>query len=274
MPSTVSWTGTTDGVVTTAGNYAGGVAPIAGDSVIATSKPANAMASGTLPALVDFKVFPEYGSNSIGVSGTAIGFGNVSGTFQVSALCPLVNVTTSGTIALAKFEMPNNGDCFIDGGTWTDVTVNAGIAFLASSNAIVTTLTPLKGSDCTLLSNGTAVTTVTGSGKLTTSRSCTTVNGDPGGRIITRAAAAVTTINAVGYGIIHQSSGTLGTVNLRDTSFITPQGNILGTATVTTTNEYPQSMVTLATPGAALAIGTRNTKGVPTTSFAPPPSGS
>jgi len=258
MPDDRYWTGTTDGVVTTATNYEGGVAPIAGDSVYARVSPINPMASGTFPNLVNFVISEAYGQNNIGSASTAVGFGTVTA-MKIASRGQAVYLTAT-TITAVSFEMPNGSTAVLTGGTWTTIT-GTNVRVEAGASAIVTNIQS-NASVWDMATNGTAITSYVGSGTLmVNSRNVTTMTLDgPTSRAVVKGASAVTTANILsGARCVHQSSGTMTTANLRGPgSTLTPAGNPNATATVTTANVWTGAEIVRSVPGCTLAVTTVN----------------
>lgn len=254
------WNGATDGVVTTAGNYVAGAAPTAGDSVYARIRPTNPMASGTFPALVNFEVTEAYGANNIGSAASAVGFGAVT-SMRIAGQGSGYYISSSGTVDAASFEMPFGSTVVISGGTFTLTNVS-GCKLEGGASAVFTTINSI-GAEGTVATNGTGITTLTGSGKWTvTSRNITTANCDANMRLIVTGTAAVTTVNIVGGGTFnHQSSGTVTTANVRPQGLYTVAGNPgnAGTnVTLTTANIWKGAQLIESVPGFTLTVTTRN----------------
>lgn len=254
MPTTQVWNGVAaDGNVATAGNYVSGVAPIAGDSVLANIAPTSAMTNGTFPALVDITITDAYGANVVGALGAPITFGNVTGTMRIGSRSPFVSVTTSGTVASAKFECSVNNQVYIAGGTWTSVITGTALTLNVAATAIVTAGKDPGGAKWLVATSGTAITTWTGVGSITlTSRNITTCNADGATITLQGTAIIATTGNIVGGVVAHQSSGTLAGISLRKGSKLTVLGNPNATAQGGTIEIYTGSLVVDVVPGCTL----------------------
>lgn len=252
----VSWNGNAgDGTVTTAGNYVGGAAPNAGggDSVIAVLAPSSPMTNGTFPALVDFTVSDAYGVNPIGALGAPITFGNVTGTMTIGSRSPFVTVTTTGTVASAKFQCPLNNQIYIAGGTWTLVTASQLFTLNVAASAVVVTGLNPGGATWICATNGTGFTTWSGAGRInTTTRNIATVNLDPGGVLTLLGSSVYTTGNIVAAQVNHQSSAAPTTTNLRSNSVFTVIGNPNNTTTGGTINIWTGSRVVDVVPGCTM----------------------
>lgn len=255
------WTGATDGVVSTNGNYTGGAAPTAGDSVFADIAPTNAMASGTFPALVTFQVTEAYGANNIGSAASPVTFGTVT-TMRIAGSGTGYYMTT-GAVTTANFEMPNGSTAIISGGTFTTTNIT-GCALEGGASAVFTNINSI-GATGNVATNATSITSLTGSGKWTvTSRDITTANVDPGMRLTIKGSAALGTagtVNIVGGGIFnHQSMGTVTAANIRTGGTYTVAGNSgsSGVATLTTANVWKGGTLVEAVSGFTLTITNRN----------------
>lgn len=257
----VIWNGATDGVVTTNGNYVGGSAPGPGDSVYATIAPTSPMSSGTFPALVNFVVTEAYGVNPIGSAASPIGFGNVT-TMRLAHRGPSY-LNSSGTVTTTNFEMPNGATVTLVAGTYTTITAT-NVTVEAGASAIITNGQSI-GAVWNVATNGTAITSWIGTGKITsTSRNITTLTLDgPTALAVTKGTTAITTSNVIAGSMLnHQSSGTLGTTNLRGvSSTLTPRGNPNSAATATTVNRWTGAVLVRAVEGFTLTVTTENAVG-------------
>lgn len=257
----VFWSGASSTLVTLAGNYVGGVAPSAGDSVYATQPPVNPMATGTMPNLVNFVVTDAYGNNPIGTLSAGLAMGTVT-TMTIGARCTFVNVAP-GNVTTANLQMPNGCTAYLNGsGTWTTVIVSPGVQVQYGASATFTTVYSTSVSSIHTFAAGSATTTFTGPATVVTLRTITTANLDTGSRATWSGAADSDVINAVGAVIMHQSSVQLGIINLRSGSVLTPMGNPGGTGACTTINVWSDSSAILAAAGATLT-GTVVYIGVP-----------
>ena len=250
------WTGTTDGVVSTATNFSGGVAPTAGDSVYAITAPSNAMASGTFPNLVTFEVKSIYGANGIGTSAGAVVFGDVT-TMKIGARGGAYYLAPTGTVTTAHFEPSNSGEFVISNGTWTTTYATA-CKVTWGASAVVTNFFP-NGAEGSFATNATDMTLYEGVGNFTfNSRDIDDAVVD-GGVLTLKGTSALDAVVKVGPQgtFAHQSSGTVAAARVKPGGVYTVVDNPSQSATLTTAQVWKGGTLIEAAPGFVLTITNR-----------------
>jgi len=194
-------------------SYTPAALPVNGDSlsVVAGSQLVNTNpAALTAVNLVDY--FHSNGfKGSMGVAGSPVEFGNITGTMQIDGGGGQHYFKT-GTVASARVIGSGGGKVWLSGGTYTVLVVFGGEVEI--SGACTVTKLIVLGGTVTLqpLTSGAASTTIIiKGGTVYNSRSCATVELiNASARLFTKAAAAVTTKLRIAAGVAtHLSSGTI-----------------------------------------------------------------
>lgn len=264
------WTGAVSTDVTVAGNYLGGAAPGPGDDVLADR--GSVAMTGTMVALTNFRATPGWRGN-MGTSGSPLTFGAVT-LFSYAASGQFANITSSGTITAAVLDMLNAAGMKIVGGTWTLVTSTLG-KIIAEAAAVLTTLR-INGSWWEIGTNATAITALTGWGKVDVdSRNLTDIRlHGPSSLLITRGTATGTTpsTGAVAAGMFtsgarynKKSAATDSTVDLIGPGTVMDvAGNPNAASALTTLNRWSDAKVYERSGGHVMTIGTENAIGADT----------
>lgn len=265
--ATVIWGGTVSTDKDLDANYVGGAKPGAGDTWVWNSITPYAPISGTWTnASAVFIVTAGAGwgtgnniSRDVGTSsspfvlsavGTSATFGNLGNVY----------VGSTGTVALASFEMPRGMTANLSSGTWTQP-IGTLVTMRVGASAAITN--PWSNTSTWYVeASGTAITLLKGNGTFyITSRAITDgrVNNS---RVVTMGTGAITALTAFDSVVNHQSSGN-ATVELHGSrSLFTPMNNPNGTGTVPTatiTLGYG-AQATLSVPGITMG-GTITYKG-------------
>jgi hypothetical protein len=266
--ATVTWTGGSgDGNWNTGGNWAGGAAPSGADDVVfntgassVTTGPSSALAYATVTVTSGY-------SGSWGTSAVTPLFGNITGSIRIAGRGAFYKFST-GTCPTVDIEVPSSTQVFIPVGTIT--TLNTSNSSNVEVAAAVTTWNNVSA-NCTALSNGTAITTLTTASPIMLYRSYTTANVEQGGAVTSYNAITGGTLNVRGRGAYnHQSTGTITTANLLPRGMLTARG-ARGAFTITTLNEWANSMADIVVPGVTVTVGTRNFIGRSSDSPVPDP---
>lgn len=265
--ATVIWGGTVSTDKDADANYVGGAKPGAGDTWIWNSITPYAPTSGT---------WTNASAVFIVTSGAGWGTGNnisrdvgtTSSPFVLSAVSTSatfgnlgnVYVGSTGTVALASFEMPRGSSATLSSGTWTQpigtlVTMNVG-----ASAAITNPWS--NGSVWHIAASGTAITLLKGNGTFYIASRTITAGTVVDSRVVTTGTTAITALTAMDSVVNHQGSGNATCEVIGSQAFFTPMNNPNGTGTVptaTVTVGYGAT-ATLSVPGITLA-GTITYKG-------------
>lgn len=261
--STVEFTGTTSGDMTVATNYAGGVAPIGGDSVVFKTG-SRTVTVGPGVDLVDVTCTSGW-SGSFGTPGAPVAFGSVT-----------------------TFLYAGSGDgCYISvntGKTIGKFTAQRGLGTI-SGLGTVTALYVENADFSATLTGLTAFFVMTASGRLSIGTSATAISGDStsygtttvedrssatlrtvgrSSRLQTKGTAAITTALHILDGAIHNhlSSGTIAAAHVSGAgSLITPANSPYTSATITVLNVYSGAKYVQYANGTNFAIGTLNVFG-------------
>lgn len=259
--ATVVWAGTTSTDIGDGSNWVGAAFPGTGDTALWNTVTPFAMASGTATnAITNLVITDGAGTQGMGTSGGTCSWGNVTGYMQIGNRAAGHWITSSGTIAQLKLEMPNAATAYLITGTvttaiGTNVTVSVAAA-ATLTNALSTNTT------WNVAIKGTAITLWQGTGFVnTTSRNITTCKAGPGS-IITLAGTSIIATAADFYSstLVFQSSGTLPTstliagINLFKGSLLTVAGNPNATAAGGTVVVYPGANVIDTVPGCSLTV--------------------
>jgi hypothetical protein len=158
------WTGATgDGNFGTAGNYAGGVAPVNSDTVIYNNGNKD-VSAGLTTALTGITLIatPAY-SGLLGTSATALTFASVT-LIDFAGSGATHNIGCSGTVTAAKFNHGAGSVVNLTSGTWSDLNNSLGKIVFAAA-AVLTAAKNLG--DMVIPYNGTRITTLKTSGPVT-----------------------------------------------------------------------------------------------------------
>jgi len=258
--ATVEWVGATSGDVSVATNYAGGVAPVATDSVVAQVTPVNPMTTGTFPALADFTTTAAYNAD-IGNSSGQPSFGNVTGVMKLGHRGNS-KISSSGTITRLKAELTAGQTCTLLAGTTTRADVTGHGELVVGASAVLTNGYLIAGAKLTAEANGTAITLLDAGGQSVanvTGRNITTADVRDS-FLTTKTTTAVATGTFSGRSIYNkQTSATDTTIDAKDHSIVTPSGKPYNAATdITTLNLWSTATLVEATAGTTLTVGTKN----------------
>lgn len=225
MPSTVIWTGATNGNMTTAGNYLGGAAPIAGDSVIFDRGSVNVTTWAGVN-LVTVTVTQGY-TGSLGVSGASVAVDGDITTLKIGGRQSgvFLSVNTGKTIDTLSLE--TGSASFAGLGTITTAYVSGG-ATLNASLTVLTTLNVISpDSSAIVATSGTDMTTLYTMGRVeVTSRNVTTTTVATQGRVIAKGTTGTTSVTIEPNGVFNKQSGSTDTaVTVRYGGLFTNEGN-------------------------------------------------
>lgn len=237
------WNGAAgDGNLSTAGNYVGGVAPVATDSLLFNQGNVDVTA-GLTPgfAIADLTITPGYGGSIGDASGNPLTFTNITGTLSIAGNGGSYKIAVSGTCASAQLSH-TLGTVYLSGGTWTLVTNTSGAVVIAAS-AVVVTGENIMGT-WTDAYNATGYTTFNNGGKTTSKRNAATLNclagyfilQDNGSSNYTQVTTAANVYNGATYN--KQSGATDALVNVFPGGRFTTEknaGGSTGTVTITST---------------------------------------
>lgn len=239
--ATVTFTGTTSGDMTVATNYAGGVAPVGGDSVIFNTGNRN-VTVGPGVDLVDVTCTSGW-SGSFGTPGSPITFQSVSGTFTWAGSGDGCYISVASGKTIANFVAQRGFGAISGAGTVTSFYNET-----ADFNLTLTRLDAYYGmtptSRITIGTSATAVANESFSyGTVTvTDRTVTTARiiGKNGRMYVNGTTAQATTLH-VQEGAIYNSlsSGTITTANVSGmNSLITPNNSQYAESTITNLNLF------------------------------------
>lgn len=144
----LTWTGAASGDISVGANYAGGVAPANGDSIVFDQNGANAPTSGTLAGgvnLVDLVVTDRF-THPIGSSSTAPVFHNIT-TLKILGRGPTYCINSDGTIATLEANLQTGQALIAQGGTITNLTYSTGNLLIAQA-ATVTNIRAIDANEC------------------------------------------------------------------------------------------------------------------------------
>lgn len=268
--ATVTFTGTTSGDMTVATNYAGGVAPVGGDSVIFNTGSRN-VTVGPGVDLVDVTCTSGW-SGSFGTPGSPITFGAVSGTFTWAGSGDGCYISVASPNVIATFVAQRGFGAISGSGT-----VTAFYSESADFNLTVSTLTSYYGmtplSRITIGTSANAVGTESFSyGTVTvTDRTVTTARivGKNGRMYMNGTTAQATTLH-VQEGATYNSlsSGTITTANVSGlNSLITPVNSPYTSATITNLNQFAGGKYVQFANGSQFAITNLKSYGTQTASM-------
>lgn len=266
----VTFTGTTSGDMTVATNYAGGVAPVGGDSVIFNTGSRN-VTVGPGVDLVDVTCTSGW-SGSFGTPGSPITFQSVSGTFTWAGSGDGCYISVASTKTIATFIAQRGFGAISGSGT-----VTAFYNETADFNLTVTTIGAYYGmtpsSRITIGTSGTAIGTESFSyGTVTiTDRTVTTARivGKNGRMYVNGTTAQATTLH-VQEGATYNSlsSGTITTANVSGmNSLITPVNSPYTSATITNLNQFAGGKYVQFANGSQFAISNLKSFGTQTASM-------
>lgn len=266
----VTFTGTTSGDMTVATNYAGGVAPVGGDSVIFNTGSRN-VTVGPGVDLVDVTCTSGW-SGSFGTPGSPITFQSVSGTFTWAGSGDGCYISVASTKTIATFIAQRGFGAISGAGT-----VTAFYNETADFNLTVTTIGAYYGmtpsSRITIGTSGTAIGTESFSyGTVTiTDRTVTTARivGKNGRMYVNGTTAQATTLH-VQEGATYNSlsSGTITTANVSGmNSLITPVNSPYTSATITNLNQFAGGKYVQFANGSQFAISNLKSFGAQTASM-------
>lgn len=244
------WSGASSGNMATAGNYVGGVAPLAGDTVI-FDRGSVSVTAWTAVELVNVTITQGY-TGSIGTSGSPLAMTEgITGTLKVGGKQTGVYLSVPNAKAIATLSA-ESGVVTISGsgtGAVTTANVSSGASFVATVPVLTTLNVVTPDSSAIVATSGTAITTANVIGRLeTTDRNITTLNVGGSGRVVAKGTTAITTATIGNGGTLNkQSSSTDTTVTVQFGGTLTNEGNTYmdngsGTApTVTTLNLWSGS---------------------------------
>lgn len=254
------WNGAAaDGNFGTAGNYVGGVAPVATDSVLFNQGNVDVTA-GLTPgfAIADLTVTPGYGGSIGDSTGAALTFTNITGTVSYAGMGAACRIGCSGTVAAASLSH-TIGTFYAVTGTWTLINNTAGNLVIPAAT-VVTTLQNIAGY-VTAEYHATPFTTLTNAGTVVFKRVATTLNAKRGIAIQQDNGSSnytsVVTANVENGGTYNKQSGgtdTLVTV-FPGGNFTTEKnaGGSTGTVTITSTVRWAGGRTkTSALPGVTI----------------------
>ena len=268
--ATVTFTGTTSGDMTVATNYAGGVAPVGGDSVIFNTGSRN-VTVGPSVDLVDVTCTSGW-SGSFGTPGSPITFNGVSGTFTWAGSGDGCYISVASTKTIGTFVAQRGFGAIAGAGT-----VTAFYNEMADFNLTVSTVSAYYGmtpsSRITIGTSANAVGTESFSyGTVTvTDRTVTTARivGKNGRMYVNGTTAQATTLH-VQEGATYNSlsSGTITTANVSGlNSVITPVNSPYTSATITNLNQFAGGKYVQYANGSQFAITNLKSYGSQTASM-------
>lgn len=246
--------GAGDGIFLTAGNWVGGVAPVATDDIVIGTSNRDIAGVATGFAIASLTITPGFGG-TIGSGGTPLTFTNITGSVKYAGSGPGMYLGCTGTCAAAEFSH-TVGMVYITAGTWTLLTNTYG-NFDIGASAVVTTLYNIGGNG-TVNYNATAITTCRNSGSLSLKRVVTTMYADRGNTIQQDSGTTATNVGTVlyiGNGATYnkQSSGAETTINIFPGGRFTTDkntGGSTGSVALGTINKWAGSYSkTTAVPG-------------------------
>lgn len=267
--ATRTWTGTTSGDMTDGTNYAGGVAPSGGDSVIFNTG-SRSVTTGPGVSLVDVTCTSGW-SGSFSNSGSAVAFTAITGTFKYAGNGDACLISFSSTCA--SF-IAQRGNVVLSGaGTITalyveNATVDVSVATLTSYFG----MTPNSRINVATSANSIATESWSYGAVQITDRPIATFRAvGKNARMTTLGSTAVTTAAHVQDGAVFNvnSSGTIAAANVGGQgSTITPANNQYISTTVTVLNIYSGGKYIQYANGTSLEIGTLKVFGAQSTSNA------
>ena len=268
--ATVTFTGTTSGDMTVATNYAGGVAPVGGDSVIFNTGSRN-VTVGPSVDLVDVTCTSGW-SGSFGTPGSPITFNGVSGTFTWAGSGDGCYISIASTKTIGTFVAQRGFGAIAGAGTVTSFYNE-----MADFNLTVSTVSAYYGmtpsSRITIGTSANAVGTESFSyGTVTvTDRTITTARivGKNGRMYVNGTTAQATTLH-VQEGATYNSlsSGTITTTNVSGlNSVITPVNSPYTSATITNLNQFAGGKYVQYANGSQFAITNLKSYGSQTASM-------
>jgi hypothetical protein len=267
--ATKTFTGTTSGDMTVAGNYAGGVAPLAGDDIVFNTG-SRTVTVGPGVTLVSITCTSGW-SGSFGSPGSPVSFKDVTlFTWAGSGDGCYISIDSGSTIT--KFVAQRGTGSVAGLGTLTAAYIeNADFSFTCTGLSAYYGMTP--SSRITIGTSGTSIGTESFSyGTVSiTDRTVTTARVvGKNARMYTYGTTAQTTTLHVQEGgtFNSQSSGTITTANIsgRD-SLITPVNSPYTSATITTLNQFSGGKYVQYANGTQFSIGTLNSYGSQSASF-------
>lgn len=270
--ATVTFTGTTSGDMTVATNYAGGVVPGNGDTVVFNTGSRN-VTVGPSSAIDLAEVICTSGwSGSFGSPGSPITFHNVTTKFTWAGSGDGCYISVASGKTIASFVAQRGIGAISGSGTLTSFYNET-----ADFNLTVSTLGAYYGmtptSRITIGTSANAVANESFSyGTVTvTDRTVTTARiVGKNGRMYVHGTAAQSTTLHVQEGAIYNSlsSGTITTANVSGmNSLITPVNSQYTSATITTLNQFAGAKYVQYANGSVFTIGTLNSFGSQTASM-------
>lgn len=225
MPTRV-WSGASlDGNMATAGNYVGGAAPSAADTVIFDrgSNPVTAWAGVALASVV---VTPGY-SGYFGTSGSPVTIADTVTSMKIGGKQTGVYLSVNTLKEITTLSVESGSVSISGAGTIVTANVCTGATLNATITAVTTLNVVTPDSSCIAASSATAITTANVIGRLeSTDRSITTINVGGSGRVITKGTAAFTTATIGNGGTLNkQSSSTDGSAIVQFGGTFTNEGN-------------------------------------------------
>lgn len=264
--------GANDGILLTAGNWVGGVAPVATDSILINDTDQNIAGVTAGFAIADFTVGPRY-RGTIGADGVPVVFTNITGTLEYGGMGPAIRIGCSGTCAAAKFEH-TTGMAYITGGTWTAIENGVGNLDIAAA-AVVTGAINISG-HMTIGPNATDMTLLENMGFCIFKRDATTCKAKRGTTIQQDAGSTATKINTLlevenGATYNKQSGGTETGIKVYAGGNFTTENNsggATGTVDLGTITRYAGSRVKVTqVPGVNFTVAYADVGTVPGGSF-------
>ena len=257
----VSWIGVTSTDVGTDSNYSSGADPASGDTVTWGTITPFGMGSGTFANAIHLNVTEGAGtatSRDVGTAASPLTL-SITLTTGVASFANRGNVyvTSGGTVAIAKFQMPNGGTAVLSGGTWTSLRPT-NVKVQVGASAVVTNILS-AGSDGEVATNATDLTSFRGSGKWTfNSRDIDDAWVHPEGILIMAGTSALDSVVYISKGgtFNHQSSGTVAAADIQPGSLYTVQGNPSASATLTLATIWTGGELLRASAGFTLTVTT------------------
>jgi len=220
------WSGAAlDGNMATAGNYVGGAAPSAADTVIFDrgSNPVTTWAGVALASVVVTQGYSGY----FGTSGSPVTIADTVTSMKIGGKQTGVYLSVNTAKEITTLSVESGSVSIAGAGTIVTANVATGATLVASITAVTTLNVVTPDSACIAAASSTAFTTANVIGRLeTTDRGVTTLNVGGSGRVVSKGTSVITTA-VIGNGGTwnKQSSSTDGTVTVQFGGTFTNEGN-------------------------------------------------
>lgn len=219
--TTKTWSGAVDGNWQTAGNWVGGVAPVATDDIVFNSGSisCNAGLTGNVYALGSLTVTENY-TGSIGSGATALTVTDFTSTpnaggIKCSGRGSFYKFACTGTTTHARIDTKTGNTVYLSSGTFTNVYHSGSGGEAKFESAVVTNYYGTNNAIAMTADAATAFTLCYTAGRAVSSRSIGTFLGKGGCNLLMVSAAAITTSATLHKGDVYNHNST-GTITLLD----------------------------------------------------------